>query len=280
MAVIEIPTICKIVAVDIAFSGTRAVVVIALICLIFLHSIKSGVPVTLVTQHIHELIRYDTHNNKNNQVVQSSKSRSFLLKSIILASASPRRKSLLSDLGVTFEVRVAGVAERDSGGPPAFVVESNAKAKCRAVAATTAEDALIIAADTLVFLDEQVLSKPTDIEDARRMLRLLSGNTHQVVTGLAVYDTATCRLAMGSESTDVTFRPLSDEEIECFVTTVRPLDRAGAYTVDGPGSLLVSRYDGCYQNVLGLPIVRLDKLMRHLDYPLFSFIDPEKSRFL
>lgn len=202
------------------------------------------------------------------------------MKTIVLASASPRRKSLLSDLGISFQVEVADIKEIDEGGAPATIVEANAKRKCMAVAEKTEVPALVIAADTLVFLDEQVLSKPVNLEDARRMLHLLSGNTHQVVTGLAVYDSTRQELVQGSESTDVTFRPLSSEEIGRFVETVRPLDRAGAYTVDGPGSLLVSRYDGCYQNVLGLPIVRLDKLLRRLGYSLFNFIDPVKARFL
>jgi septum formation protein len=201
------------------------------------------------------------------------------LKSIILASASPRRKALLADLGISFEVLVTSTEEIDSGGPPASIVESNARNKCMAAAARSARS-LIIAADTLVFLEEQVLSKPRNLEDARRMLRLLSGNTHQVVTGLALCDTETGCFVQGSESTDVTFRLLSEDEINCFVDTVKPLDRAGAYTVDGPGSLLVSRYDGCYQNVLGLPMVRLDKLMRQLGHSLFDYIDPAKARFL
>lgn len=202
------------------------------------------------------------------------------MRTIILASASPRRKALLDDLGLTYTVQSANIEEYDAGDTPAAVVESNARRKCLAVAAVAERDALIIAADTLVFLEEEVLSKPLDLDDARRMLRLLSGNTHQVVTGLAVYDTVTRRLVQGSESTDVTFRLLSEEEIACFVDVVRPLDRAGGYTVDGPGSLLVSRYDGCYQNVLGLPIVRLDKLLRQLDCNLFALLDPAKARFL
>ena len=201
------------------------------------------------------------------------------MKKIILASASPRRKSLLEDLGITFSIQSAEIAEIDLGGTPASIVESNARRKCVKVAGECADDALVIGADTLVFLEEQVLSKPSSLDDARRMLRLLSGNTHQVVTGLAVYDTKDCRIVQGSESTDVTFRPLTEEEIDCFVDAVRPMDRAGAYPVDGPGSLLVSRYDGCYQNVLGLPIVRLDKLLRQLGHSLFPFIDPEKARF-
>jgi len=139
---------------------------------------------------------------------------------------------------------------------------------------------VVIAADTLVFLDEHVLSKPADAEEARAMLRRLSGNTHQVVTGLAVIDTASGTAAEGSESTDVTFRTLSSEEIARFVEVVNPIDRAGAYTVDGPGSLLVARYDGCYQNVLGLPMVRLDKLLRRIGVHLFDHLNRERAVFL
>ncbi len=199
---------------------------------------------------------------------------------IILASASPRRRALLAALGIAFDVCAADIEECDEGETPAGIVEANARAKCLAVGKTMADDALVIAADTLVFLDEDVLSKPGTLDEARRMLGRLSGNTHQVVTGLALYDTASGRVALGSETTDVTFRLLEDEEIRRFVETVRPLDRAGAYTVDGPGSLLVSRYDGCYQNVLGLPVVRLDKLMRTLGYSLFQLMQPDKARFL
>ena len=140
--------------------------------------------------------------------------------------------------------------------------------------------ALVIAADTLVFLDEHVLSKPADKAEARAMLRRLSGNTHQVVSGVAVLDTATGYDVVGSETTDVTFRTLTDAEIDRFVEAVNPVDRAGAYTVDGPGSLIVARYDGCYQNVLGLPVVRLDKLLRGIGHSLFDLMNPEQARFL
>ena len=202
------------------------------------------------------------------------------MKKIVLASASPRRRALLEALGITVEVRAADIEECDSGTLPAGIVESNAERKCEAVSQLVNNDALIIAADTLVFLDERVLSKPASLEHARVMLGDLSGNTHQVITGLTVIDKDKDRKVVASETTDVTFRPLSASEIDRFVETVRPLDRAGAYTVDGPGSLLVSRYDGCYQNVLGLPVVRLDKLMRSIGYSLFDFIVPAKTRFL
>ena len=112
------------------------------------------------------------------------------------------------------------------------------------------------------------------------MLRRLSGNTHQVVTGLAVVDTESGRKAEGTETTDVTFRPLTDDEIKVFAQAVNPVDRAGAYTVDGPGSLLVARYDGCYQNVLGFPMVRLDQLLRQLGVDLAALMNPENTSFL
>ncbi len=199
---------------------------------------------------------------------------------IVLASASPRRRALLEALGLAVEVVVSDAPEMDSGAVPAAIVEANARAKRDAVAARLDRPALIIAADTLVFLDEHVLSKPADKTEARAMLRRLSGNTHQVVSGVAVLDTAADSGAVGSETTDVTFRTLSDAEIDRFVEAVNPVDRAGAYTVDGPGSLIVARYDGCYQNVLGLPVVRLDKLLRGIGHSLFDLMNPEQARFL
>lgn len=199
---------------------------------------------------------------------------------LVLASGSPRRRALLEALGVQFDVITSDAPEVDAGAVPAAIVEANARAKRDAVAARLDTPAVVIAADTLVFLDERVLSKPAGHAEAAGMLRRLSGNTHQVVTGLAIVDTATGREAVGAETTDVTFRPLADDEIARFVAIVNPVDRAGAYTVDGPGSLLVARYDGCYQNVLGLPIVKLDKLLRTIGVRLFDQIQADRARFL
>ena len=202
------------------------------------------------------------------------------MKRIVLASASPRRRALLAALGIPIEVIPSDVPECDSGAAPAAIVAANARAKRDDVARRLDAPAVVIAADTLVFLDEHVLSKPADAVEARAMLRRLSGNTHQVVTGIAVMDTATGRRAEGAESTDVTFRQLTDAEIARFVEIVNPVDRAGAYTVEGPGSLLVARYDGCYQNVLGLPVVKLDKLLRQIGVNLFELMDPRRAVFL
>jgi len=159
-------------------------------------------------------------------------------------------------------------------------VVANAAIKRDDVAARQAGPALVIAADTLVFYEEHVLPKPGDLGEARRMLRLLSGNTHQVVTGIAIAHTGTGQAVEGAETTDVTFRELSDAEIGRFVEIVRPLDRAGAYTVDGPGSLLVAGYGGCYQNVLGFPMARLDVMLRELGVELFDLMDAERAVFL
>lgn len=202
------------------------------------------------------------------------------MKRLILASGSPRRRSLLAALGVNFEMRTSDAHEPNTGETPAEVVIGNAIIKRDDVAQAVTDPAVVIAADTLVFYEAHMLPKPADLDDARRMLRLLSGNTHQVVTGLAIVDTETGQRVAGAETTDVTFRTLSEGEIERFVDIVQPLDRAGAYTVDGPGSLIVQGYRGCYQNVLGLPMVRLDTLLRTLDIHLFDAMDKERAVFL
>jgi septum formation protein len=165
-------------------------------------------------------------------------------------------------------------------GRPREVVLRNARAKRDDIAARRNSPAIIIGADTIVVLNDRILGKPADHDEARSMLSQLSGRTHAVLTGVAVVNTATRREAKDVELTNVTFRTLSGEEIERFIEAVNPVDRAGAYTVDGPGSLLIERYDGCYQNVLGLPIVRLDTLFRTIGDDLFSRTDPQNARFL
>lgn len=199
---------------------------------------------------------------------------------IVLASASPRRRALLTALGLEIEVVPSRTPEIDEGASPKTIVIENAMRKRDDVAGRIGSPALVIAADTLVFLDERVLSKPRDLDEARAMLARLSGRTHDVLTGIAVSDTCTGRRVEGYERTGVTFRALTPAEIDHFVHAVKPLDRAGAYTVDGPGSLLVARYEGCYQNVLGLPIVRLHTLLLDLGHDLFELMDGPRSVFL
>ena len=199
---------------------------------------------------------------------------------IVLASASPRRRALLSALGLDIEIIPSNAPEIDEGAEPATIVIENAKRKRDDVVSRLESPALVVAADTLVFLDGHVLSKPRDLDEARAMLRRLSGRTHEVITGLAIADMQRGTRIEGHELTRVTFGNLSDVEIDHFVHAVKPLDRAGAYTVDGPGSLLVARYDGCYQNVLGLPIVCLQKLLLKLGHDLFELMDAPRAKFL
>jgi len=198
---------------------------------------------------------------------------------LVLASASPRRKALLAALGLDFNVIVSNTEETFEGKPESMVVV-NARAKCDEVVSRLDSLAIVIAADTLVFLDDRVLGKPADTAEACAMLAALSGKTHEVITGLSLRDTASGKSAEGLESTRVTFRTLAPEEIERFVKAVNPVDRAGAYTVDGPGSLLVERYEGCYLNVLGLPVVKLDLLLRKMGLSLFDRMDIHRCTFL
>ncbi len=199
---------------------------------------------------------------------------------LVLASASPRRRALLAALGVDFDVVTSDAEEVFDGPTNAGIVETNAIAKRDDVAARLEGPSVVIGADTLVFLDHHILGKPANTDEAKAMLRTLSGKTHQVLTGIAVADMSSGREAVASETTDVTFRTLSEDEIDRFCDIVNPVDRAGAYTVDGPGSLLVAGYRGCYQNVLGFPMVRLDLLLREIGVSLFARMRPDRASFL
>jgi septum formation protein len=202
---------------------------------------------------------------------------------LILASGSPRRRGLLSSLGASFDVMTVE-AEEAYEGEPAPLVMDNALAKAEAGAARArereeAQPWLVLGADTLVFLDEHVLPKPASLEEARSMLAMLSGRTHQVLTGLAAVSSEGEK-RQAHEATEVTFRELSPEEIDRFIEVVRPLDRAGAYTAEGPGSLLIQGFRGCYHNVLGLPLVRLDALLRQFGLSLFDRLDASRAKYL
>ncbi len=198
---------------------------------------------------------------------------------VVLASASPRRRALLEALGIEVDVQPSAIDETLDGAP-AEVALNNALAKRDDIARKLNGPAIVIAADTIVVLQNEIMGKPSDLNEARRMLARLSGDTHEVLTGVAVANTQSGQQADGLETTSVTFRALSPEDIDRFVETVRPLDRAGAYTVDGPGTLLVTRYEGCYQNVLGLPIVLLDSLLRQVGDGLSARVRGDKTRFL
>jgi septum formation protein len=186
---------------------------------------------------------------------------------LILASASSRRRELLARLGLPFQVRPSGLDETLVPGVAASsLVTALARAKAREVAdqlrAAGGEPAVILGADTLVVLDGLPLGKPTSPEDARGMLRALRGRSHQVVTGVALCEVPGEREAAETVTSDVVMRPYSDAEIDAYVATGEPHDKAGAYAVQGVGGRLVARVDGCYTNVVGLPLGTTARLLR------------------
>lgn len=178
---------------------------------------------------------------------------------VVLASASPRRAALLGDLGWSFRIVPPDIDEVVSGGesPSGLVVRlADEKAEC---VCRKCPDALVISADTVVALGDLILGKPENAQDAARMLSMLSGKRHTVMTGVALRHR--CVSVSGFESTDVFFRELSEQEIERYVRSGESLDKAGAYAIQGRGSLLVSSIEGCYFNVVGLPLFRLSRLL-------------------
>ena len=182
--------------------------------------------------------------------------------SIILASNSPRRRELLDQIGLAFTAAPADVDERlHPGEAPKGYAERLALDKARAAAGRAGKD-IVIAADTIVVVNGKVLGKPSDAEDARRMLTELSGREHEVITALAVMDAATGRSSVRTSITRVWFRTLTEREINVYVETGEPLDKAGAYGIQERGALLVERIDGCYSNVVGLPLSLLGEMLR------------------
>ena len=184
---------------------------------------------------------------------------------IILASQSPRRKELLERMGIrSFTVMDSGVDEHEEELlPPDELVCRLSERKAEAVAQRAPAGAVVIAADTVVSLDGAILGKPADKLEAFRMLSTLSGVRHQVYTGVTVMRDGEKQIE--HETTDVTFRELSEEEIERYLATGEPMDKAGAYGIQGYGALLVERIEGDYYNVMGLPVCRLGQMLRRVD---------------
>lgn len=188
----------------------------------------------------------------------------------ILASGSPRRRELLEMLGVPdLTIRPAKGPERATpGAGPEQTVRELSLHKAQEVAQTCAPEDIIIAADTIVYLDGAILGKPRDHDDAVRMLTALSGREHIVYTGVAVLRGGELRQA--AERTAVRFRPLTSGEIERYIATGEPMDKAGAYGVQSLGALLVERIDGDFYNVMGLPVEKLGQcLTKHFGVRFF-----------
>ena len=192
----------------------------------------------------------------------------------ILASASPRRKELLEILGLKFEIIVSEAEENLNKNLPAeLYVNELALIKASAVAKNikNGEDAIVIAADTVVCLDGEILEKPKDNEDAFNILKKLSKNTHTVFTGICVMRMKDGYCITKCVKTDVIFKELSDREIRNYISTGEPADKAGAYGIQGKGAVFVEKINGDYNNVVGLPISELyDILLKEFDIDIFD----------
>ena len=196
---------------------------------------------------------------------------------LVLASASPRRQDLLRNAGISFTVQPAGIDETPLiGESPSSCVERLAREKALAVWRTRPND-LVLGADTTVVVNGTMLAKPADANDAARMLRLLSGRAHEVITGVCLagppqsannedddpqLTTEYCELSAFSETTLVTFAELSDVDIHEYIATGEPMDKAGAYAIQGIASRWIPRIEGDYSNVVGLPVAMVYRILR------------------
>jgi septum formation protein len=195
---------------------------------------------------------------------------------LILASSSPRRRELLAQVGYKFEVRPAQINEdpRDGENPIAYVTRlarEKAEAVFRELTAASPKSGkkpAVLGADTTVTLDNMIVGKPQDAADAARMLRMLSGRTHRVITGVALVTEESTEVA--AEATGVQFLTLSDEEIAAYVATGEPMDKAGAYGIQGHAARWIPRIQGCYFNVMGLPLALVCTLLEVRRIPLHS----------
>ena len=193
---------------------------------------------------------------------------------IVLASASPRRKQLLEDAGISFSVVVSQANEDlpdEAWADPAQAVQLLAERKAQAVASTLDVQAptLVIGADTIVVVDGVVYGKPADVQQARQMLQTMSGRAHQVMTGVSVWkvDPAQSGSQCASgfvEVSDVHFKPLTSQDIDLYLACGESLDKAGAYAIQGEGHVLVERFEGDYDNIVGLPVSRLMRELQAL----------------
>jgi len=189
---------------------------------------------------------------------------------IILASKSPRRQELLRAAGIDdFKIMPsARETEAKTGTPPTEMVKLIAECKAADIAVKCSVDDIVIAADTLVYIDDTPLGKPKSAADAKAMLRALSGRQHKVYTGIAVFRGE--RKLTDAVSTKVFFRVLSESEINAYVASGEPLDKAGAYGIQGLGAFLVERIDGDYSNVVGLPLCRLGQMLSEVGYSVLG----------
>jgi septum formation protein len=187
---------------------------------------------------------------------------------LILASSSPRRAEILANAGLPFSVLSSAVDESPyPGETPAGLVQRLANAKADLVTARAVGPSIVLGADTVVVLDDKILGKPRSTEEARHMLQQLSGRTHSVLTGVALVRLPDGERREFTESTLVHFRQISEEELSSYLATEEPYDKAGAYAIQGQAGRYIPRIEGCYFNVVGLPLSRILTELKTLGWP-------------
>jgi septum formation protein len=196
---------------------------------------------------------------------QSQADRVLRFPKLLLASASPRRAEILRTVGWPFEVLAVDVDESRRAGENAVTYVGRLALAKAETAASRSPESIIVGADTVVMIHDQILGKPRNEDDARRMLRLLSGQWHLVLTGVAVLAHHAVKSRTGHEKTEVKFAPLSDDEIDWYVTSGEPMDKAGAYAIQGLGARFIEEIRGDYYNVVGLPVRLLYEMVREIE---------------
>ncbi len=191
------------------------------------------------------------------------------MKKLILASASPRRKKLLSKIGLTFEVIPSNYEENLPDDNFTYEkIETLALNKGKEVAARTTENAIIISADTVVVLDGKILGKPHSKQEAFEMISHLSGKAHEVITSIAMIDLESQKTLLNSCTTKVFFREITKEEVEKYISTDEPYDKAGGYAAQGLAAIFIEKIDGCFNNVVGISVYEVAKMLKALGYSI------------
>ena len=191
---------------------------------------------------------------------------------IVLASASPRRQELLSNIGLKFEVIKSNFEETisDDGISPETLAQQLAYGKAKDVA-DNQNEGIILGADTIVVFEDKIYGKPKDEQDAIKMLQSLSGKTHKVITGVALIDKENEKTIIGHEVTKVTFNDLTDQEIQAYVKSGDCFGKAGGYGIQNRGAILINRIEGCYFNVVGLPINKVYQMLKELGEYVYAY---------
>lgn len=195
---------------------------------------------------------------------------------IVLASSSSRRSRLLEQLGIPFTVADPGEVEITFGEPEEQAVK-NATAKAKKIAERIDRD-IVLGADTIVVKEGHVIRKPADVNEAKKILKKLSGDFHKVITGVAIIDASSGRIETDVAETKVHIKDLSDDEIDSYLVTGESFGKAGGYAIQGIGALLVDYIQGCFYNVVGLPLSKFERLLKRFDIHILDQIKREKAR--